>query len=331
MGAESGIHQQIVESSLDGLWVIDARGRTVFANRRVAELLGRTEDEVAAISLPEVLDESDRSCFEAHLAELIEGKVERRAVERTFCRPDGTPVPLVVSEQVLYDDDQLVVGYVYRLTEDGRRRALVDELSRSQSQLAEAQTIARIGSWEIQVDPREVTWSAQMYALLDVDPETFDAGPEGFFARVVDEDRAMVEAAWADLGVDGEERIIDCRLQLSDGSSRWVRALGRALEWTADGVPVRFGGTVQDIDDLKEAELKLLDAVEVNTVMQFMASAANETNTLDEALERTRELLLAHPDWARGVAGEVFEDGVVFRPVGPDEWIPATPLERVVA
>jgi len=325
------IHRRIVESSGDGLWVVDARGRTIYANHRVGELLGRTDEEIAAIGIADVLDATDLPCFEAHLAALEHGGPDRRAVDRVYLKPDGTGVPLSVTERAVYDDDGSFVGYLQRLTDDGRRRALVAELSRSRSQLAEAQAIAHIGSWEIQVEPREVTWSDQMYALLDVDPSTFVAGPDEFIAQVIEEDRAAVQEKWVTLPTADGELSVDARFRLSDGSERWMRTVGRVLEWGPDGTAVRFGGTVQDIDDLKKTELQLLDAVELNTLMQFVAAAANETNTLDEAFVRTRELLLAHPDWERGVAFDVTPDGLVFRPVGSGDQLVPSDVERSVA
>jgi signal transduction histidine kinase/HPt (histidine-containing phosphotransfer) domain-containing protein/ActR/RegA family two-component response regulator len=211
------------------------------------------------------------------------------------------------------------------------RAELLAELSRSRSQLEESQAIARIGSWEIHTDPRTVTWSPQLFTLLDVDPETFRPGAEAFIERVVEADRGLVQQTWDSLGEEQAERDVDCRVRLGDGTERWVRVRGRTLERAPDGTAIRFGGTVQDIDDLKRAELELLDAVEVNTLMHFIATAANETNTLDEALVRTRELLLAHPDWARGVAFDVTADGLVFRRVSAADTVVPSALERLVA
>jgi PAS domain S-box-containing protein len=332
MAGVHDIHRQIVESSLDGLWVIDARGRTIYANHRVAELLDRTEDEIARLGLIDVLAEADRPCFAAHLADLGQHGRDRRSVERTFLRPDGTPVPLLVSEQEVFDDDHHLVGHVHRLTDDSRRRALVAELSRSQSQLASAQAIARIGSWEMRVDaPDEATCSDEMYVVLDVDPEEYVPGFDTFLNQLVEEDRAAVVESYARCLTEPGEQTLDVRARLRDGSLRWLRTVGQVVEWGPDGSAVRLGGTVQDVNDLKEAELQLLDAVDLNTIMQFIASAANETNTLDEALVRTRELLLAHPDWTRGVAFDVTADALAFRPVGPDEAVLPTPVERDVA
>src|SRR3954451_12061131 len=332
MTADDELHRRIVESSLDGLWVVDACGRTLFANRRVGGLLGRTDEEVSRTTVADVLEESDRSCFGAHLADLRRGEgPERRAVDRVYLRADGTPVPLSVSEVALYDDTGALIGYAHRLTDDTRRRTLVGELTRSRSQLAEAQAIARIGSWETQNEPYEVTWSEQMFALLDVDPQTFRAGPEGFASRVIEEDRPLAEEAWDLISAGTGEHSIDVRIRLRDGSLRWVRAVGRELERGPNGKALRVGGTVQDITSLKETELRLRYAVELNTLMQFVATAANETNTLDEAFERTRELLLAHPDWERGVGFDVVGDTLVFRPVGEADPFVPTRLERAVA
>lgn len=211
------------------------------------------------------------------------------------------------------------------------REALLAELRRSRSQLAEAQATARIGSWEIQVEPPEVTWSDQMYELLDVDRDELAPGPDAFIARLVEEDRERVAGEWAQLGAVPGVRTVDARVLLRDGSTRWVRTVGRVLETTPEGIPRRFGGTVQDIDELKRTELQLIDAVDLNTIMQFIASAANGANTLDEAMVATRDLLLAHPDWVRGVAFDVSDGGLSFRPVGPRADVRPTLLERHVA
>lgn len=332
MGADARIYRQIVESSLDGLWVIDASGRTLYANDRVAEMLGRTAAEVAAMRVTDALDDEGRVQFQAHLDELARNGPHDQDIECVYRRPDGSPVPLVVSERALYDEDHRLLGYVHRLTEDGRR-ALMDELTRSRSQLAEAQAIARMGSWEIQVEPSQVTWSQQMFDLLDLDPASFTPGPDEFIGQIIEADRGLVADEWSRLAVEPGERSVDARVRLRDGSIRWVRTLGRVLEVAPDGTPLRFGGTVQDVNDLKQTELQLLDAVELNTLMQFIATAANETSSLDEALARIKELLLAHPDWQGGVAYDVTEAGLVFRRVGPDAGDGELPtrLERAVA
>jgi PAS domain S-box-containing protein len=210
------------------------------------------------------------------------------------------------------------------------RRDLVEELERSRAQLADAQAIARLGSWEIDVARHTVSWSAQLFDLLGLDPATTEPSVETFFERVVERDRPQVLAEYELLQEDPGERAIDARVERADGQVRWMRTVGRTLEWGEGGVPLRIGGTLQDIDDLKQAELHLLDALELNTLMQFMATAANETATLEEAMIRLRDLLLAHHDWQAAVAFEPGEDGPVPLALGGTP-AGATDVERDLA
>ena len=60
---------------------------------------------------------------------------------------------------------------------------------------------------------------------------------------------------------------------------------------------------------MKAAELQAVDAVVLNAFMQVVATTANESSTLAEALEVTRAQLVAHDDWHRAVAFSVVSDG----------------------
>ena len=86
---DGAIYAQIVESSRDGMWVFDADGRTLFANRRLAELLGRSVEEMAGTRVHDFLDEEGRAQFARHLVEL--GEIGQNAVdvECVYRRKDG--------------------------------------------------------------------------------------------------------------------------------------------------------------------------------------------------------------------------------------------------
>ncbi|MFL6062556.1 MAG: ATP-binding protein [Marmoricola sp.] len=317
------IHQQVVEASVDGLWLVDATGTTVFTNARLAELLGRSGADLARLGADEVFGTGPWTDAEA-------GSVDVQVLCR---RPDGTEIPLLVSERPLHDVEGRPVGRLHQVVDDRRRWGLLEEVRRGRSQLADAQSIARLGSWELCVCPREVTWSQGMFDVLGVDAATFEAGPESFSAMILDSDRPAADENWKLIGDLQGKRTIDIRVRRGDGEVRWVRAVGQTLERDVNGTPVRYGGTVQDIEELKRAELTLLDAVEVNTLMQVLATAANESRTFDQALAGLRELLLAHPDWQRGVAFDV--DRVTrrtqFHPVGGADTTTPTDYERAVA
>ncbi|MGN6781852.1 MAG: ATP-binding protein [Marmoricola sp.] len=322
MVAESEILRSLFAASRDGLWVIDPEGRTILANPRAAEILGRTPEEMTDLRVTDVLDADGRAAFHAHVEELRRRGPNRVDVECRYRRPDGSTARLLLGESALRDADGSVIGYVHRMVEDSTRLHLLDELGRSRAQLASAQAIARVGSWEIDTVRQEVTWSDELFSVLGQDRATFEPGVEAYFALLVEPDRERVLEAFGRIQEADVEETIDARLRLRDGSLRWIRTTGRVLRRDAAGAPELIAGTVQDVDALKRAELELVDAVELNTLMQVMATAANEASTLAEALLSLRELLLMHPDWAEAEAFRVAEDGLVLLGVGPERPAP---------
>ncbi len=94
----------------------------------------------------------------------------------------------------------------------------------------------------------------------------------------------MVEGAVASVFEGEDEFSWDSRIIRNGGEERWVRGLGRA-ERDADGAPTRMGGTAQDITERVLADQNAADATRRLFLLQTMATAANQTNSLDEAVE----------------------------------------------
>jgi PAS domain S-box-containing protein len=135
------------------------------------------------------------------------------------------------------------------------RRRVEAELRRSERLLAEAQEVARIGSWEWDVPSGVVTWSDEMYRIHGAVPNeyavTFDKAIE--LVEPGDRDRIQANVRRA---FERRQRAlpdIEYRIVLPDRS---VRALfGRArVVFDDDGRPVRMLGTVQDITERREYE-----------------------------------------------------------------------------
>jgi diguanylate cyclase (GGDEF)-like protein len=130
------------------------------------------------------------------------------------------------------------------------------ELRRSQQHLANAQQMARLGSFELDFDkgaPAALRGSEQLWSLFQVPP-----GPErldlaGMLERVHPEDREELYAAVRDTASRGTPLHADFRLQLPDASERIVHAEAVLAAGGTGGAP-RLEGTVQDVTDRHRAE-----------------------------------------------------------------------------
>ena len=84
-----------------------------------------------------------------------------------------------------------------------RSARALEELSRSESNLADAQRIARLGSWEWHLNEDYVLRSEQFFALLGDDPAVFPPRMDAVFERVFPPDCALLRDAYA-LGRRGQ-------------------------------------------------------------------------------------------------------------------------------
>ncbi len=144
-------------------------------------------------------------------------------------------------------------------------RALVQEnldsmrrhLHRNEQLLTQAQGIAHLGSWELDMTSSALVWSDETFRLLGYAPGTLMPTLETFFAVVLPNDHAAIHAA---LGTARERlgliHTIEHRVQGPDGVPRTLLTQGRMILDPA-GQPLRLAGTCLDITARKEAELAL--------------------------------------------------------------------------
>ncbi|MBI5922967.1 MAG: EAL domain-containing protein [Betaproteobacteria bacterium] len=128
--------------------------------------------------------------------------------------------------------------------------------------LNEAQRLARIGSWELNLVSGQLIWSDEIFRLFEIDPDRFGATYEAFLNAVHPEDRDAVNQAYTDSLANREPYQITHRLLLADGRIKWVQERGES-DFDATGKPFRSVGTVQDItaQKLADAELRIAATV----------------------------------------------------------------------
>jgi diguanylate cyclase (GGDEF)-like protein/PAS domain S-box-containing protein len=136
-----------------------------------------------------------------------------------------------------------------------RLRAVAEE---SDAAMAEAQSIARVGSWDLNLRTNRVTMSREAYRIFAVDPQTFKPSYDTMMGIVHPEDRAAVAQSFADAIAKRPVAGTEHRLIWGDGSTRYLRETPKA-GFDADGKAVRITGVIEDITEerLMDRRLKL--------------------------------------------------------------------------
>ena len=142
-----------------------------------------------------------------------------------------------------------VTGLVLAATVAERHQAEAS-LRASEASLANAQRIAQLGNWDLDLKTQQLRWSEEIYRILGQRPGTFPPSLEAFLQYVHSEDRELVKTSIDAALFEQQPYSIDYRLALPDGSQRTV------CEQAAVN-SLYISSTVQDITDRKRAEAAL--------------------------------------------------------------------------
>jgi PAS domain S-box-containing protein len=127
------------------------------------------------------------------------------------------------------------------------------ELRRNESQLADSQRIAHLGSWEWDIAANAVHWSEELRRIHGVEPATFDASYEAYLEAVHPDDRELVAGIVRKALEDGAPFDYQYRCVRPDNEVRVLHAQGQ-LERRHDGSPLRMFGTCLDVTELRRME-----------------------------------------------------------------------------
>jgi PAS domain S-box-containing protein len=162
----------------------------------------------------------------------------------------GRPVRLIGSLSDL--SSMAEVEEALRKSEQ-EQRGLALRLEAERSRLAEAQAVAKIGSWELDLATDALVWSDENYRIFGLDPAQTSISREDFLQRVHPDERAAVRGAYEQSLASHGPYQIEHRVCMDDGSIKVLHQQCRTF-YDEQGRPVRSVGTSQDITERKKAE-----------------------------------------------------------------------------
>ena len=239
----------LVETATDAVVSADEAGRIIYFNEGAAWAFGYSADEVLGSPLTLLMPERFHAPHRAGLERYLQTRESRLiglTVEVAGRRSDGSEFPAELSLSSWSEGDQTFFTAIIR--DLSERQAAQRAVAKRESQLAEAEALAQLGSFEWIVADRGMTWSAELYRILGLDPELFKPSPESVRGLVHPDDlepaRRQIEAALAK--VEPAAGLI--RAVRPDGSIRTLAVRVTVVAGEA-GSPERVIGACQDITD----------------------------------------------------------------------------------
>ncbi|HEX6621552.1 MAG TPA: PAS domain S-box protein, partial [Solirubrobacteraceae bacterium] len=232
-----------------GMALVAPGGAFLRVNSSLCRLLGHTEHELLAEALSDLVE--DERVRQA----LRDGEASVQ-IETPMRHRDGRPVVALVSATLVRDirgEPQYYVCQVLDMTERYEAQA---DLAANEAKLAEAQQIARMGSWEWEIASDRVTWSDELYRIYGVTADDEQGSYGSYLDKVHADDRARVGRVIETAVTERRPWSLDYRIVRPDGELRMIHARGEVVV-DENGRPSVVHGTCQDVTESHRVEDQL--------------------------------------------------------------------------
>ena len=288
----AAVMMQLLDVVGDWTWQCDREGRLTFVSDSVERHIGYTPEQLIGTSLFRRLSQDE----DERIRRMFEEKRRRCEslvrITTHISHRNGRAMTLEVSAIPLTDAEGRCHGYLGASRDVTAAELVMAEMKRGRSRLAEAQRIAHLGSWELDLVHNELHWSEEIFRIFGIAPEEFEPSYEGFLAVIHPDDRDMVSRAYEESVANHQPYDITHRLLMKDGSIKYVHERC-ATFYDEENRPIRSTGTVQDVTRqvtlerrLKESEQRFRALVEQSPLSIQLFAADGSVALVNRAWEQ---------------------------------------------
>jgi PAS domain S-box-containing protein len=244
----------ILETVPAAILVVEAGGTVVRANERAYQMFRHAPGSLVGCQVDTLVPEPYRADHGAMRARYMEeGRARAMGMGRELSarRADGSEFAAEISLGVVGFDG--VRHAIVTVTDITARKLAEQAVRDSEQTLAQAQAMAKLGSWQAVFEENCLVASDEMRRILCADSHRLTA--TAVFDLVHPEDLAKVREAWL-LAVKGLAPYDVEHRAMIDGQTRWLHAKA-IITHGPDGRAVSAVGMTQDITEVREAQLAL--------------------------------------------------------------------------
>ncbi|MBN3875778.1 MULTISPECIES: PAS domain S-box protein [unclassified Nostoc] len=238
-------------------------------NLAAQKMLGYTADEVIGKLTPNTFHDpeelkqrtdvlSREMGREIPFGDLSMVKIQQDSceVEWTFIRKDGSRFPVALSVKPLCNLEGQIIGGVGIAKDITQQKQIEAQLRKNAANLASAQRIANLGSWEMDLQTQQLIWSEEVFRIFGRNPESGTPSYNEMLHCIHPDDRDRRDFVLLQAMERGQPYEIEYRFYRADGSLGYLLSQGEFI-LDINRQPCQLIGTILDITKRKQTEEQL--------------------------------------------------------------------------
>jgi len=282
---KTALFEALINSSPDGILVVNDAGRKIVQNAQFTRLL-KIPDEIAA-------DPDDTKQLRFVTESTRDPEQFQQQVHRLYAEPHE-----IRRDEIEFKDGRILdrnsapvsgengeyYGRLWAFRDITERRRAEQTLQESERMLQEMGRSAKVGGWDLDVITGKGRWTEEVARIYDLEP-TIEPSRTLLLSHHRGQSRTLIDVAMQSAIDHGTPYDLELELVTAKRRHKWVRVIGQPVR--ENGRVVKLHGSMQDITKRKTAELAL-QSIEQNYREIF--NAVNDAIFLHDATGRVLDV-----------------------------------------
>lgn len=282
--------KEIVDSLQDMIYELDVQGRFIYSNQALAKKSGYSKEQLQKIGFWELVKEGYRDDLLKFYEKQRKEKTRDTYYEFPMVSRNGDIIWVGQNVTMFFSDGTITVRAVAR--DITAFHNIQKELQRNTSLLLEAQQMATIGHWELDLNDNRLFWSDMTRVIHEV-PDGFVPSYEDAINFYDEPSRPVITKAIEQAFKTGNGWDVSLGIITYKGNHKYVRAIGKPEAPNSQ----RFIGVFQDITKEKRIAIELEEAKQQAEAAseakdEFLSTMSHEIRTPLNAIIGMSHLLI---------------------------------------